>query len=67
MPSYWMIAVLVAVLMSGLSDISRIQKLEAQNHELLSRLVRLERAQPTLPKQNEDAAELEESAEDLEV
>ncbi len=46
MSQYWMIAVLIAVLLGGLSDVSRIQKLEAQNQELIARLSRLERAQP---------------------
>lgn len=72
MSQYWMIAVLIAVLFGGLSDVSRIQKLEAQNQDLIARLSRLERAQPkTTEARREDLDQLDaaepDEAEELEA
>lgn len=47
MQNYLILAVLLAICMSGFSDVSRIQRLEAQNRELISRLELLERHTPS--------------------
>lgn len=64
MSNYWMIAVMIAVLMGGLSDVSRIQKLEAQNQELISRLNRLERVRPPAPSQTPNKGQADREDED---
>lgn len=56
MPAYWTLIVMIVVMLSGLSDMSRIRRLEAQNQELLSRLTMLERQRPLPARQDEALA-----------
>ncbi|MGV3526951.1 MAG: hypothetical protein ACO1RX_22230 [Candidatus Sericytochromatia bacterium] len=55
MQNYLILAVLLAICMSGFSDVSRIQRLEAQNRELISRLELLERYTPPSRRSRERA------------